>query len=93
MGRFEAVLLVQLLLVGCTRVRSEILTPPYFNLADGKSIDASSTCGVGSGGPERYCQLVGANSEEEFNHEENIIQGQVGIFSDFFSQFFGGAYV
>lgn len=57
--------------------RADVLTPPYFNLADGKEITATATCGVGSPGPELYCQLVGANSEQEANLTQNIIQGQV----------------
>lgn len=54
---------------------NEILTPPYFNLAEGKEIVASATCGVDTPGPELYCHLVGANAD----HDEDIIQGQVGM--------------
>lgn len=57
-------------------VNSE-LTPPYFNLAEGRKIHATSTCGVGSDGPELYCKLVGANTEND-NHLFELIQGQVG---------------
>ena len=54
------------------------LTPPYFNLAEGKNISASSTCGVGiEQGRELYCKLVGANTDNEANI--NLIQGQVNI--------------
>lgn len=57
-------------------IGGEILTPPYFNLAEGKEIIASATCGVDTPGPELYCKLVGANSDQ---HEDiNLIQGQVG---------------
>lgn len=59
------------------QARSEILTPPYFNLAEGKEIIASATCGVDTPGAELYCKLVGANADQ---HEDiNLIQGQVGI--------------
>lgn len=52
------------------------LTPPYFNLAEGRKIYASATCGVGTDGPELYCKLVGANTEND-NHLFSVIQGQV----------------
>lgn len=57
--------------------RSEILTPPYFNLAEGKEIVASATCGVDTTGPELYCKLVGANADQD--EDINLIQGQVSI--------------
>lgn len=61
-------------------VRNEILTPPYFNLAEGKEIIASATCGVDTPGPELYCKLVGANADQ---HEDiNLIQGQVCDYCD-----------
>ena len=56
-------------------VNTEILTPPYFNLAEGKEIIASATCGVNTPGPELYCKLVGANADQ--NEDINLIQGQV----------------
>lgn len=52
------------------------LTPPYFNLAEGRKVYASATCGVGTDGPELYCKLVGANTEND-NHQFSVIQGQV----------------
>lgn len=52
-------------------ITAEILTPPYFNLATGKKITATATCG--DEGPELYCKLVGANAD----HDERVIQGQV----------------
>lgn len=58
--------------------RPEILTPPYFNLAEGRRIAATATCGVDPDGPELYCKLVGANSERNVDYEGNlVIQGQV----------------
>lgn len=60
-------------------VQSE-LTPPYFNLAEGRHISATATCGVGTDGPELYCKLVGANTEHDNNqHKYELIQGQVRI--------------
>lgn len=64
------------LLVLCLSVaRAEILTPPYFNLALGKKITATATCG--DEGQELYCKLAGANAD----HDEHVIQGQVFLFS------------
>lgn len=51
------------------------LTPPYFNLAEGRKIYASSTCGVDSDGPELYCKLVGSDIETNING--TVINGQV----------------
>lgn len=51
------------------------LTPPYFNLAEGRKINASSTCGVDSDGPELYCKLVGSDIETNING--TVINGQV----------------
>jgi len=56
-------------------VDAEVLTPPYFNLAEKKRITATATCGEDSQGTELYCKLVGANTDREVN--VNLIQGQV----------------
>lgn len=56
----------------------EVLTPPYFNLADGRKITATATCGEGTPEPELYCKLVGANADRDVNI--NLIQGQVRFF-------------
>ncbi|CAH1963957.1 unnamed protein product [Acanthoscelides obtectus] len=55
-------------------VKGESLTPPYFNLAEGKRITASATCGEGLQGPEMYCKLIGTNGDNDLT--ENVIQGQ-----------------
>lgn len=39
---------------------AEVLNPPYFNIAEGRKIVASATCGEGVPEPELYCKLVGA---------------------------------
>lgn len=52
------------------------LTPPYFNLATGRTIHATATCGEDTDGPELYCKLVGANTENDHN-AYSVIQGQV----------------
>lgn len=66
-------------------VQSE-LTPPYFNLAEGRKITASATCGVDTDGPELYCKLVGANTENEQQNQfqYQVIQGQVSFLKDNF---------
>lgn len=70
MARFAALSALLLL----SAITAEILTPPYFNLATGKKITATATCG--DEGPELYCKLVGANAD----HDERVIQGQVPMF-------------
>ncbi|CAH0547109.1 unnamed protein product [Brassicogethes aeneus] len=69
-----------LVIISATHVKSETLTPPYFNLAEGKNITASATCGVDTEGPELYCKLIGANSFNELN--VNVIQGQYCDYCD-----------
>ncbi len=60
-------------------VSPQVLTPPYFNLAEGRRILATATCGEGVPEPELYCKLVGADEKEL--HVENIIaHGQVKFF-------------
>ncbi len=57
-------------------VNSQVLTPPYFNLAYGKPMVASATCGEGVTEPELFCKLTGANPDaEEFQGQ--LIQGQL----------------
>ncbi len=59
----------------------EVLTPPYFNLAQGRRIQASATCGESPDGlPERetYCNLVGATTDTD--DAQNVIGGQVGYY-------------
>lgn len=65
--------IVALLLLLVSQACAEILTPPYFNLALGKKITATATCG--DEGRELYCKLVGANAD----HDQRVIQGQVCV--------------
>ncbi|KAI8431212.1 hypothetical protein MSG28_001250 [Choristoneura fumiferana] len=60
---------VAIILLLVYRATAEILTPPYFNLALGKRITATATCG--DEGKELYCNLVGGADEDE-----RVIQGQ-----------------
>jgi len=70
-------LLLLLLAVALLAVRTQgvILTPPYFNLAAGRRVYATATCGEEIQEPELYCKLVGANADRDVNI--NLIQGQV----------------
>lgn len=54
-----------------------VLTPSYFNVAEGKVIQATSTCGEGFAPPgERYCKLTGNTADVIRPGEQEIIQGQ-----------------
>ncbi|XP_054719477.1 laminin subunit alpha-like [Uloborus diversus] len=61
---------------------AQVLNPPLFNLAEGRKISASATCGEGVVEPELYCKLVGANTDRQDNPNINLIQGQVCDFCD-----------
>jgi laminin alpha 3/5 len=64
-------------LMMCTlQVEGAVLTPPYFNIAERRRIEATHTCGEGVERPELYCKLVGAN-QDSTNHDNILIQGQV----------------
>lgn len=54
-----------------------VLTPTYFNVAEGKEIAATATCGEGFAPPgERYCKLTGNTADVVRPGEQEIIQGQ-----------------
>ena len=73
--------IVLLVITWINSVNSE-LTPPYFNLAEGRKIHATATCGVDIDAPELFCKLVGANTENELdNTHYEVIQGQVSLFN------------
>lgn len=83
------VLAVILTLYICTVcVKSQVLTPPYFNLAVGKRVHATSTCGINVPEKELYCKLTGANpgrgAENQPNFVRNfeVIQGQLCDYCD-----------
>lgn len=64
---------------------AQVLTPPYFNLALGRRIAATSTCGEPE--PELFCKLIGADAEVLLHHE-TLIQGQVmRLFLENFEKF------
>lgn len=77
MGWFpETTIFGFLIIFGLIAYGKTELTPPYFNLAEGRKIHATATCGVDTDGPELYCKLVGANTEND-NQYYSLIQGQV----------------
>lgn len=80
-GSVGVALLCALLVAGCGSLVLAELTPPYFNLATGRQVYASATCGVGTDGPELYCKLVGANTEND-HIDYSVIQGQVCDYCD-----------
>lgn len=63
---------------------SEVLTPPYFNLAERRRVTATATCGEGVEEPELFCKLIGANSELLNQQDNLLIQGQVSYFILFY---------
>uniref|UniRef100_A0A0P4VVW3 Laminin subunit alpha n=1 Tax=Scylla olivacea TaxID=85551 RepID=A0A0P4VVW3_SCYOL len=59
---------------------AQVLTPPYFNLAENRRITATATCGEGVAEPEEYCKLVGANADS--GSSTTLIQLQGGQWCD-----------
>lgn len=65
MGCLNVPMLALLTCIMISQTTSEILNPPYFNLAEGSSISATATCGVNSTDPkELFCRLTGASADE-----------------------------
>ena len=84
MGLKEPFVLLVLYFI-CQSCNSQVLNPPSFNLAEGRTINASATCGedyVGKDGERRelYCKLVGANWFDNVN--KHIFQGQACDYCD-----------
>ncbi|KAH9496293.1 hypothetical protein Btru_018041, partial [Bulinus truncatus] len=63
-----------------------VLTPPYFNLAQGRNITATATCGYGVPYRELYCRLTGATTPGTVHNREpnsgELIQGQLCDYCD-----------
>lgn len=68
------VLCTVLWILSLSSVEAEVLTPPYFNLAEGRRIESTSTCGEDVHERELYCRLTGANIEEVGERPDNIVQ-------------------
>ncbi|XP_053393780.1 laminin subunit alpha-like isoform X2 [Mercenaria mercenaria] len=60
---------------------SQVLTPPTFNLAKGRHISASATCGYGVATKELYCRLTGSSGDDDAD-TEIMIQGQLCDYCD-----------
>lgn len=67
MGGHRAMWLLSALLMIVLPSAFAELTPPYFNLAEGRKISASSTCGIDIDDPELYCKLVGSHTDDQQN--------------------------
>ena len=77
-GSTTAILSLLIILFTIEISFSQVLTPPYFNLAYGRPIVATSTCGEGVSEPELFCKLTGANPEHEAVQPHfSVIQGQL----------------
>ena len=64
-------------------VSPQVLSPPYFNLAVGRRITASATCGESVSEPELFCKLTGANlAKQSGTPEYSLIQGQICDYCD-----------
>lgn len=62
--------------IGPNSVSGKVLTPPYFNIAQGRNIQATATCGEGVANSELYCRLTGTTSSLGTSRHE-LIQGQM----------------
>ncbi|XP_076440495.1 laminin subunit alpha-like [Babylonia areolata] len=74
MARFFGFYTLCCLLLAVT-VKAAVLTPPYFNLAQGRNISATATCGEGYPN-ELFCRLTGATGSEDQTTRE-VIRGQL----------------
>lgn len=83
-GEYHPVLIPLLIVTFTQFICAEVLTPPYFNLAQGREITATSTCGETPAGRELYCRLTGATGRERTSGitELGLIQGQYCDFCD-----------
>jgi hypothetical protein len=70
-------------------VAGQALTPPNFNLAVRRRIEATATCGrdvgtnAGLSEPELFCKLTGANPDkDELIGDFEVIQGQLCDYCD-----------
>uniref|UniRef100_A0A146MHL0 Laminin subunit alpha n=2 Tax=Lygus hesperus TaxID=30085 RepID=A0A146MHL0_LYGHE len=69
--------LLCLLVAACLEdVLPEVLTPPYFNIAEKRKVEASYTCGEDVQEPELYCKLVGA-TQDYHDLDKTVISGQI----------------
>ena len=82
-GRWKIALALVAMTFAMRSADGQALTPPNFNLAVGRKVEATSTCGVGVTEPELYCKLTGANPDkEDVIGEFEVIQGQLCDYCD-----------
>ncbi len=78
-SRDSAAFVVTLTLIFiASTVNAQVLTPPYFNLAVGKKIEATHTCGEGIDDErELFCKLTGAVLGADLANYGEVIDGQL----------------
>ena len=64
------------------QVTGQQLSPPYHNLAEGKQVYATSTCGEGINDRELFCELTGAHPNAILDTSHHVIRGQVCDYCD-----------
>ncbi|XP_013408769.1 laminin subunit alpha isoform X2 [Lingula anatina] len=78
--------LLLILLISLEKVSCQVLTPPYFNLAEGRKIVATATCGEDVSEPELFCKLTGATggvSEHRYTDSGEVPIIKQGQLCDF----------
>ena len=84
-GPGAVMLAVTLLLSGVFltgQVKGQVLSPPYHNLAEGKPVQATATCGEDVSERELFCELTGAHPNVVPHTSHHVIQGQVCDYCD-----------
>ena len=76
------VLILSLLFLQLQQVTGQQLSPPYYNLAQGKPVYASSTCGEDVYEKELFCELTGAHPNAIPDESHFVIRGQVCDYCD-----------
>ena len=64
------------------QVTGQQLSPPYYNLAQGKPVYASSTCGEDVYERELFCEMTGAHPNAIPDESHFVIRGQVCDYCD-----------
>ncbi|XP_022089419.1 laminin subunit alpha-like isoform X2 [Acanthaster planci] len=83
---FVGLSLALVMVLSFQAVNTQLLTPTYFNVAEGKPITATATCGEGFSPPgELYCKLTGNTGDTLRQTERDIIQGQYCDYCDPFN--------
>uniref|UniRef100_A0A915BZ56 Laminin-like protein epi-1 n=1 Tax=Parascaris univalens TaxID=6257 RepID=A0A915BZ56_PARUN len=77
-------LLWTLLLAVLGSTNAQVLVPPYTNLALGRRVEASSTCGELNGQPikEMFCQIAGSNQYTPLNQYSYTAENDLSVFAE-----------